>query len=121
MSETTLTGVVYKVGETQNVSDKFAKKELIIKTDGEYPQYIPIEFVNKGIDKIDSILAGQRVTVSYDLRGRLWTSPKGEEKCFSTINGWNIKVDNKQFDSKAPHTEQQFDAAYVSQNNDLPF
>ena len=47
MAEQTITGVIYKIDETQQVSEKFSKKELILKINGDYPQYIPVQFTNK--------------------------------------------------------------------------
>jgi hypothetical protein len=95
---TTIKGLVYKRMPIQNVSDKLQKRELILKTDGQYPQYLLIQFVNKNIDKLDNITTGSTVVIDYNLRGRLWYSPTGEEKCFSTIEGWNIKTENLQVD-----------------------
>ena len=92
MTEQTITGVIYKIDETQQVSEKFSKRELILKTSGDYPQYIPVQFTNKNIDKLNAINKGQEVTIHYNLNGRLWNSPKGEEKCFCSLDGWKVDV-----------------------------
>lgn len=92
MTEQTITGVIYKIDETQQVSEKFSKRELILKTSGDYPQYIPVQFTNKNIDKLNAINKGQEVTIHYNLNGRLWNSPKGEEKCFCSLDGWKLDV-----------------------------
>ena len=79
-----LTGVVYSVGATQTVSEKFSKREIIIEdTSGKYPQHIAIQFTQDKCDDLNSIAPGQEVEVSYNLTGRLWLDPKTEaEKCF---------------------------------------
>jgi hypothetical protein len=126
MSEiTTIKGLVHKINPTQQVSDKFAKKEIIIKTDGEYPQYILIQFTQKNIDKLDHITAGSTVVVSYNIRGKLWTNPQGEEKCFVTIEGWQIKTENQQSTGEkkedVKHYSQPDFGATATDSDDLPF
>lgn len=87
----TLTGIVKQVGKTQVLSDKFSKRELILKTEYEtkYPQYLVIQFTNKNVTKLDGINPGELVNVSINLRGREWEGPEGV-KYFNTIEGWQI-------------------------------
>jgi hypothetical protein len=33
---------------------------------------------------------GQSVEVSFNLKGRLWTSPQGEDKYFNSLEAWRI-------------------------------
>ena len=88
-----LTGVVKKVGDKIQVSEKFAKRELVVTdTTGMYPQDISVEFANAKADDLSGIMEGQEVEVSFNLRGRLWVSPQGEEKYFNTIDGWRVDV-----------------------------
>jgi len=88
-----LTGVVKKVGETVKVSETFSKRELVV-TDATsmYPQDIMFEFAKDKTSHLDSVMEGQQVEVSFNLRGRMWTSPQGEEKYFNTLDGWRIEV-----------------------------
>lgn len=119
---TTIKGVVYKIMPIQNVSEKFQKRELILKTDGEYPQFVLIQFTQKNIDKLDSITAGSTVVVSYNLRGRLWNNPQGEEKCFTTVEGWNIKTENLQVDKGIKKEDIAHEVLNSKSNeDDLPF
>ncbi len=84
-------GIAYKVGNVETISDKFRKREFIV-TDGadQYPQYIPFTFVNDKCDLLESIAEGQEVEVSFSLKGREWTSPQGQVKYFSKIEGFAI-------------------------------
>ncbi len=88
-------GIIKQVGKTQVLSDKFSKRELILKTDYEskYPQYIVVQFTNANITKLDSVQPGEVVTVSINLRGREYTDQAGTLKYFNTIEGWHIKKD----------------------------
>ena len=86
-------GIAYKVGNVETISEKFRKREFVV-TDGasQYPQYIPFTFVNDKCDLLDSIAEGQEVEVSFSLKGREWTSPQGQVKFFSTIEGFAISA-----------------------------
>ena len=88
-------GIVKQVGKTRQVSDKFSKRELILKTDIEtkYPQYLLIQFTQKNCDKLDTIQPGEVVTVSINLRGREYTDKQGNQTAFNTLEGWRIVKD----------------------------
>lgn len=87
------TGTVKKVGDTIKVSDKFSKRELVLTdSSGMYPQDISFEFVQDKTSDLDSIMEGQEVEVSWNLRGREWISPQGEAKYFNTLDGWRVDV-----------------------------
>jgi hypothetical protein len=40
---------------------------------------------------LDQFQANDNVEVSFNLRGREWTSPQGEVKYFNTIEAWRIE------------------------------
>jgi hypothetical protein len=40
---------------------------------------------------LDNFQANEQVEVSFNLRGREWTSPQGEVKYFNTIEAWRIE------------------------------
>jgi|GEM_PF-3293318 len=107
MSDTTsITGIVHKLYPTRNITNEFSKRELVIKTEGEYPQYVLIQFTQKNIDKLDNITIGSRVCVNYNLRGKMWKNNEGEEKCLTNLEGWRIVLENETFyrtpDTKIP-------------------
>lgn len=85
-----VTGIIKRISATQAVSDKFKKREIVITTEEQYPQFISIDFIQDKCSILDNYKEGQRVVVNINLRGREWTSPQGEVKYFNTINGWAI-------------------------------
>lgn len=111
-------GIAYKVGNVENISDKFRKRELVL-TDGadQYPQYIPFTFVNDKCDLLESIAEGQEVEVSFSLKGREWTSPQGQVKFFSTIEGFAVTAEKPAF-VPAPSTPG---SGHTDDSGDLPF
>jgi translation initiation factor IF-3 len=86
-----VSGTVRKVGEVQQVTDSFRKRELIVTTEEQYPQHINIEFVQDRTDLLNNVNEGDKVSVGINLRGREWTSPQGEVKYFNSIHGWRIE------------------------------
>lgn len=90
MSSTKLTGKVYHVGQTEFVSEKFSKRELVIETNDKYPQFISVQFVNDKCTVVDNIKLGEVVEVSVNIRGREWTDKNGTRKFFNTIEAWAI-------------------------------
>lgn len=87
-----VTGKVHLVGESITVSANYEKRELVVKTDEQYPQLILIEFgQGKCNDKLDALMVGDAVTASINLKGREWINPQGEAKYFNSIQGWQVK------------------------------
>jgi hypothetical protein len=40
---------------------------------------------------LDNVSVGEQIEVSFNLKGREWTSPQGEVKYFNTIEAWRIE------------------------------
>lgn len=106
MSSFKMKGVVHKVGQTMIVSEKFSKRELVMvdNSDANYPQYVSFEFTQDKTSLLDNVMEGQEIELSFNLRGREWTSPAGDVKYFNTLQGWKIegeapKVEQKQEDA----------------------
>ena len=70
----------------------FQKRDLVITTDGQYPQDIIIQFAQGNCALLDNLQVGQMVKIHFNLQGREWTSPQGEVKYFNTVVGWKIEV-----------------------------
>ena len=83
-------GKVAFIGEKQQVSDKFAKREFVLETAEQYPQQILIQATNERCGILDKLTLGQEVTASINLRGRKWTDKDGNDKYFNTIEAWKI-------------------------------
>ena len=84
-------GKIKFIGSTQQVSEKFSKREIVVSTDEQYPQHISIEFNQDKCAILDKYSVGDDVEVGINLRGREWNNPQGETKYFNSIQGWNIK------------------------------
>lgn len=81
---------IYKISATQKVSDSFSKREFIVETQEDYKQYLLLQVVKDKCSILDQYKIGDDVTVSLNLKGRLWQNPQNEEKCFNTLECWRI-------------------------------
>ena len=95
-------GKVHHLGEEQQVTASYNKRELVIKTDEQYPQFILIEFgQGKCNEYLDKLKSNDEVKVSINIRGREWANPQGEVKYFNSISGWKVE----KLQSEAPSTQ----------------
>jgi hypothetical protein len=106
-------GKVKQVMDTQVISEKFSKRDLILTDDSneKYPQHLAIQFTQDSVNLLDGLNVGEEIDVSINLRGREWTSKEGVVKYFNTIEGWRIENINS---SSAP-------VAASNESDDLPF
>lgn len=122
-----ITGAIKLIRDTQEISDKFRKREIVLVTEDQYPQELLIEFHNDSTAALNHYSPGDMVRVSINLRGRLWISPQGEERYFNTIQGW--RIDNLESDTPGndnrPFQERNADTmntkTETAEDDDLPF
>lgn len=121
-----VSGKVKVVGDVQQVSPTFKKRELVVTTEEQYPQSIMIEFVQDKTDLLNTVSVGENVKVSINLGGREWVNPQGETKYFNSIKGWRIE----KLQAEAPAAMPPMPAAEAfepatnfneEEHDDLPF
>ena len=111
-----LIGILKVKGESQQVSDKFRKREFIITDNSsQYPQHISFQLTQDKCELLDKYSVGQTVNVHFNLRGREWTSPKSEVKYFNTLEAWRLEAGEGQ------EPAQQQEQSNIQQEDDLPF
>jgi len=87
-----LTGTVKVLNPTQAISEKFSKREFVIETQDQYPQLVMFQATQDKCALLDNIQLSSQVEVSFNLRGKEWTSPAGEVKYFNTLEAWRIET-----------------------------
>ena len=70
---------------------------------------------------LDGIAEGESVEVSFNLRGREWTSPQNEVKYFNTLDAWRIEVVNGQSDKPSATKKSKKSSNDNEEEDDLPF
>mgnify|MGYP001342299267 CR=1 FL=1 len=94
-------GKIKLVGNVQEITDSFRKRELVIVTQEQYPQTLCVEFVQDKIDLLNDFQEGQDVKIGINLRGREWKNPEGLIKYFTSLQGWRIEsVKNQNLDNQ---------------------
>ncbi len=87
-----LTGTVKLINDTQQVTEKFSKREFVVsETSSMYPQDILFQATQDKCSILDNIKENDQIEVSFNLRGREWTSPTGEVKYFNSLEAWRIE------------------------------
>lgn len=102
-----LTGKLIVKNDTQQVSEKFSKREFVIETQDTYPQKILFQLTQEKCALLDNAKVGDTLNVSFNLKGRSWTNPQGETKYFNTIEAWRIELSGTQ--PQAPQQAQDID------------
>jgi hypothetical protein len=87
-----ITGTIKVMNPTVQVSEKFSKREFVLtENTSQYPQDVLFQAVQDRCALLDTINVGEQVEVSFNLRGREWTSPQGEVKYFNSLDAWRIE------------------------------
>lgn len=87
-----LTGTVKVLNSTVQVSEKFSKREFVVTdTSSMYPQDISFQATQDKCAMLDGVQPNDQVEVSFNIRGREWTSPQGEVKYFNSLEAWRIE------------------------------
>lgn len=82
-----VTGRIIVLNDTEEVGTKgFKKRLLVVQTNEQYPQTIPIEFVQEKTELLNTFQIGQEVEVSINLRGSEYNG-----RYYAQLHGWSIK------------------------------
>jgi len=87
-----ITGKIHFIGETETVGSAgtFKKRLLVVETEEQYSQKVPIDFVQDKTSVLDTYNIGDKVKVVINIRGNEYN-----DKYYVSLNGWNIsKIDN---------------------------
>ena len=127
MSSFNVTGTLIAKSETQQVSDKFKKREFVLMTTDnvngtEYPNPIKMQAVQAKCDVLDKYAIGSQVSVSFNVKGNSYTDKKdGTTKYIVNLDMWKIEP------LAAPQHQAQQSAPVTNPNHsqqaidDLPF
>lgn len=130
--------IVVRVGQVEQVTDSFRKRELIVTADNDqqYPQTLKFEAIQNKCDdeKLNEIIKGDEITVHFNINGREYTDKQGKLQVMNSLQLWKIDITrtvagNRPQTNTAPqHQAQQAAPQQQSQNinlveedDDLPF
>ena len=84
--EYTVTGKVTEIGEVNQINDTFKVGRIVISTEGEYSQELPLQFINDRTNLINKLTLNERATVSFNVKGQ--RSRAGQ--LFVNHNAWKV-------------------------------
>lgn len=110
-----LQGEIIKIGETETFGAKgFKKRQVVVKTNSQYPQTIPVDFTQDKCSVLDIYSIGDFVNIAINIQGSEW-----QGKYYVNLQGWKIDKGEKEMSSSSfmPDREATDDLA----TDDLPF
>ena len=87
-----INGEIHSIGQEQQVSDNFKKREFVLITEQstQYPQFIPMEFNQDKCSLLNSYNEGDKVSVDFNMRGRQHNGNSGL-RTYLTLQAWKIE------------------------------
>lgn len=86
-------GVIKSIGDIQQISEKFKKREIVIKTNEDYPQDLLFELVQANCELLDNLVVGQTVNAAFNLRGKEYQKKDGSGLgYFNSLQIWKINL-----------------------------
>ncbi len=119
-----ISGRIFEIYPTQQVTDKFKKREFIleVKETGnngfEFIEYIKFQAVQDKCSLLDGLNLNDQVKVSFNLRGRKWEKD-GQTSYFTNLDAW--KIENEQSTSINPNSPGAQVRNSVMPDNQAPF
>jgi len=111
-------GTVHKVFDTVQISERFKKREMVLKIpsykEGE-SKPILFEAIQDQVTLFDGLKPGQAVEVYFNLDGREWISPTQKVKYFNSLKAWKIDKLTTSAQPSEPVVEE------LTDSDDLPF
>ena len=90
-----LTGKLIEKFDTQEISEKFKKREFVIEFQDNpnlsFSESIKFQLTQDRCNLMDSYQVGQDLKVSFNLRGRRWEKD-GKVSYFTNLEAWRIEL-----------------------------
>jgi len=121
-----LQGKILEIFETVQINDSFKKREFIVEyaDNPNYPELIKFELTQDRCDLLNDFQVNQEVEVWFNIKGRKWTDPQGEDKYFNSLQAWKLQPIQSSETSEDPSKDLK-EPEWLSNNpeeeDDLPF
>jgi hypothetical protein len=111
-----LSGTVKEIFEEKTFGSGFNVREFVVTTEADkYPQDICLQCVKEKVEMVNKLKTGEKVKVSFDLRGREY-----QGRYFVNLNAWKIEG-GASGDSSASDEPPPFDPADEILDEEPPF
>ncbi|MDG1242803.1 MAG: DUF3127 domain-containing protein [Opitutae bacterium] len=110
-----LSGTVKVIFEEQTFASGFNKREFVVTDEADkYPQDIKFECVKEKVDLVNKLNVGEKVKVTFDLRGNEYN-----EKYYVNLAAW--KIESLAAGAAASSTSAALDPADEVLDEEPPF
>jgi hypothetical protein len=108
--------------DTQEISDKFKKREFVIEVENErnseWNDFIKFQLTQDRCDLIQETPLDQLIKVSFNVRGRKWEKD-GKVNYFTSLEAWRIQNEGSAIPEMPEFTAN--DVPPAPEEDDLPF
>lgn len=118
-----INGKVILKEDTQQISDRFKKREFVIEVENErnsdWNDFIKFQLTQDRCDLLETVSVNEEIKVSFNIKGRKWEKD-GKVNYFSNLEAWRIE----KMQAAAAAQMPEFNAADMPpapEEDDLPF
>ena len=114
--------------ETTKINDSFRKREFVVEyvENPQYPEFLKFDLIQDKCDFLEEFNLGDTLKVEFNLKGRKWTDPSGNDKYFNTLQAWRLSLVSSEANlmgsdklDSSPSLETKGES--LSEDDDLPF
>ncbi|MCY1634365.1 hypothetical protein DF185_09850 [Marinifilum breve] len=119
-----INGKVIVKDDTQQISDRFKKREFVIEVENErnseWNDFIKFQLTQDRCDLLEPISLNEEIKVSFNIRGRKWEKD-GRVNYFSNLEAW--RIEKVQAEAAIPEMPEftADDVPPAPEEDDLPF
>lgn len=86
-----VSGKIVELWPAQQVTERFRKREFVVEVmDGQYAQFLKMQFNQEKCELLDSFGKDDEVTVSFNITGRPSQGRNGETQYYNNLVAWRI-------------------------------
>ena len=87
-----ISGEILEIFPEKQINENFKKREFVLEhvPEPQYPDYLKFEVVQNKTILLDKYKVGDKVTISFNLKGKKWEKGK-ESGYFNSIQAWRIQ------------------------------
>jgi len=90
-----ISGSILEISEVQQIKETFKKREFVLELieNPQYPEFIKFELIQDKCALLDAYKLNDKVTVSFNLKGRKWTDREGKVVYFNSLQAWRMELE----------------------------
>lgn len=116
-------GRIHQINATQQVSEKFSKREVIIEyaDNPSFPEQVKFELQQDKCPLADKFKIGDEVEIAFNLKGRPYTNKDGVTTYFNNMVIWKINAASGGNSTPAYAAPVSMSAGIDEDDSGLPF